>query len=128
MVFDNGSWYIIVTIISAMVIIIGVMITVISKFVVLNPMSELKRSIDILVATLNEMKTFIELQKSHNLSKDAEIVEIYAEIDKANKIRYKDFEKCANRLDEQHSQISELKHGLANHLQSHISYKLMDSE
>ena len=117
MQFDAGTWYIVATLISIMVIIIGVMITVISKFVVLNPMEALKKSIDILVATISDIKMFMELQKNHNEIYKTQFDEVYCEIDKMNE-----------KLDNSANEISEHKHKLNNHLQNHVAMNYIEKE
>lgn len=82
MQFDTGTWWLVAGSIAVMIAIIGTLVSVMAKFIVINPLADLKSAIDLLIVSINELRTFVELQKSQNANHQSQLTEIFSEIDR----------------------------------------------
>ncbi len=85
MSFDNGTWWILAGAITIMVTIIGILIGLIMRSMVFNPIKQLSDSINKLIEQINTLNTFIELQKKENDDHKEDMNDIYEELDKHHK-------------------------------------------
>lgn len=103
MIHDAESWWLVAGIITGMVSIISLLLSLLAKYLMLEPMKELKSSIIQLTNHIHELNTFIALQKQENSNHKATLNDIFDELEKHDGV----FSKQQAQLDK-HKSVLEL--------------------
>ncbi|MBX3044902.1 MAG: hypothetical protein KIT33_15610 [Candidatus Kapabacteria bacterium] len=82
MTFDNGTWWLVAGIGGVMVLSLGFLLTLTINTLIVKPGREFRDAVSSFNAAISDFKTFIEVQKVHNVEQDKDTLDIYTELDK----------------------------------------------
>lgn len=82
MTFDAGTWWLVAGIFALLLSITSVLISAISKYVIMTPLKELKLTIEKLTDQLHSFSIFIEVQKKTNYINEKSTNDILKDIEK----------------------------------------------